>query len=263
MIDLRSDTQTKPSQGMREAMATAEVGDEQEREDPTVLELERRGAELLGQEEAVYLPTATMGNQIALAILGERGHGALRRGARPHHGGRAGRRRVPLGAADARAPGAPRSADARSAARGELERGWLLGAAGVHPGTREHPQHGRRHGLAAGRAPGGRRHRTRARDAGASRRRTPCKRGGCIRCRRGGDRRQLRHRDALPLEGARLSARCVDRRLAGPDGSCPHGEAPIRRCDASGRHRCRGRALCARSQRRPSRRGSRSRAQAR
>jgi threonine aldolase len=73
MIDLRSDTQTKPSQAMRQAMATAEVGDEQEREDPTVLELERRGAELLGHEEAVYLPTATMGNQIALAILGVRG----------------------------------------------------------------------------------------------------------------------------------------------------------------------------------------------
>ena len=73
MVDLRSDTQTRPSPAMREAMANAEVGDEQEREDPTVLELERRGAELLGQEEAVYLPTATMGNQIALAILGERG----------------------------------------------------------------------------------------------------------------------------------------------------------------------------------------------
>ena len=73
VIDLRSDTQTKPSPAMREAMASAEVGDEQEREDPTVLELERRGAELLGHEEAVYLPTATMGNQIALAILGERG----------------------------------------------------------------------------------------------------------------------------------------------------------------------------------------------
>jgi threonine aldolase len=58
---------------MREAMATAEVGDEQEREDPTVLELERRTAELLGQEEAVYLPTALMGNQIALAILGRPG----------------------------------------------------------------------------------------------------------------------------------------------------------------------------------------------
>src|SRR5438270_11381896 len=73
MIDLRSDTQTKPSRAMREAMASAEVGDEQEREDPTVLELEHRGAELLGHEEAVYLPTATMGNQIAIAILGERG----------------------------------------------------------------------------------------------------------------------------------------------------------------------------------------------
>jgi threonine aldolase len=73
VIDLRSDTATKPSAAMREAMATAEVGDEQEREDPTVLELERRTAELLGHDEAVYLPTATMGNQIALAILGRRG----------------------------------------------------------------------------------------------------------------------------------------------------------------------------------------------
>jgi threonine aldolase len=73
MIDLRSDTQTRPSQAMRAAMAAAEVGDEQEREDPTVLELERRAAGLLGQPEAVYLPTATMGNQIALAVLGEPG----------------------------------------------------------------------------------------------------------------------------------------------------------------------------------------------
>jgi threonine aldolase len=73
VIDLRSDTMTKPSRAMRDAMASAEVGDEQEREDPTVLELERRAAVLLGQEESVYLPTATMGNQIALAILGERG----------------------------------------------------------------------------------------------------------------------------------------------------------------------------------------------
>jgi len=73
MIDLRSDTQTRPSQAMREAMAHAEVGDEQEREDPTVLELERRVADLLGHEEAVYLPTATMANEIALVILGERG----------------------------------------------------------------------------------------------------------------------------------------------------------------------------------------------
>jgi threonine aldolase len=73
VIDLRSDTQTKPSAGMRAAMAAAEVGDEQRREDPTVLELEDRAARFLGQEDAVYLPTATMANQIALAILGVRG----------------------------------------------------------------------------------------------------------------------------------------------------------------------------------------------
>src|SRR3954468_22725800 len=54
---------------MRDAMANAPVGDEQKREDPTGNELERRGAEFLGHEEAVFLPTATMANQIALQIL--------------------------------------------------------------------------------------------------------------------------------------------------------------------------------------------------
>ncbi|MBV8599546.1 MAG: DegT/DnrJ/EryC1/StrS family aminotransferase [Actinobacteria bacterium] len=73
VIDLRSDTGTRPSPAMREAMARAEVGDEQRREDPTVLALEERAAAFLGHEEAVYLPTATMANEIALAILGVRG----------------------------------------------------------------------------------------------------------------------------------------------------------------------------------------------
>jgi len=73
MIDLRSDTQTRPSAEMRAAIAAAEVGDEQKREDPTVNELERRAAELLGQEEAVYVPTATMANEIALRTLGRPG----------------------------------------------------------------------------------------------------------------------------------------------------------------------------------------------
>src|SRR6266550_308681 len=58
---------------MREAIANAEVGDEQRREDPTVNELERRVAELLGQEESVYVPTATMANEIALRTLSEPG----------------------------------------------------------------------------------------------------------------------------------------------------------------------------------------------
>jgi threonine aldolase len=73
MIDLRSDTKTRPSPEMRAAIAGAEVGDEQRREDPTVNELERRAAELLGQPEAVFVPTATMANEIALRVLGDPG----------------------------------------------------------------------------------------------------------------------------------------------------------------------------------------------
>jgi len=77
VIDLRSDTLTQPTQAMREAIAGALVGDEQKREDPTVNELERRGAEFLGQEESVFLPTATMANQIALNVLGRPGDALL------------------------------------------------------------------------------------------------------------------------------------------------------------------------------------------
>jgi threonine aldolase len=73
MIDLRSDTLTQPTAGMRRAMADAVVGDEQKREDPTVIALEERAADLLGQQEAIYLPTATMANQIALRLLSEPG----------------------------------------------------------------------------------------------------------------------------------------------------------------------------------------------
>ncbi len=73
MIDLRSDTVTKPTAGMLAAMAAAEVGDEQEREDPTANELQRRMADLLGHEAALFLPTATMANQAALRVLSEPG----------------------------------------------------------------------------------------------------------------------------------------------------------------------------------------------
>jgi threonine aldolase len=77
VIDLRSDTQTKPTPAMRRAIAAAEVGDEQKREDPTVNRLEERAAELLGQEEAVFVPTATMANEIALRLHGEPGDEVL------------------------------------------------------------------------------------------------------------------------------------------------------------------------------------------
>ncbi|EQD39574.1 aromatic amino acid beta-eliminating lyase/threonine aldolase, partial [mine drainage metagenome] len=68
LIDLFSDTKTKPSTAMRAAMAAAEVGDERAGEDPTVTALEARGAALLGKEAALYLPSGTMCNEIALAV---------------------------------------------------------------------------------------------------------------------------------------------------------------------------------------------------
>ena len=66
-IDLVSDTATKPTDGMRRAMAEAPVGDEQRGEDPTVNALNERVADLLGQEAAMFLPSGTMCNQIAIA----------------------------------------------------------------------------------------------------------------------------------------------------------------------------------------------------
>lgn len=68
MIDLRSDTVTKPTPGMRRAMAQAEVGDDVYGEDPTVNRLQERAAELLGFEAALFVPSGTMGNQVAVAV---------------------------------------------------------------------------------------------------------------------------------------------------------------------------------------------------
>jgi len=81
VIDLRTDTITQPTAAMRRAIAEAVVGDEQKREDPTVIALEERGAELLGHEEAVFVPTATMANQIALRTLTEPGDEVIADGA--------------------------------------------------------------------------------------------------------------------------------------------------------------------------------------
>ena len=69
MIDLRSDTVTKPTKGMLQAMYNAELGDDVYKEDPTVNELENYAAELLGKEAALYVPSGVMGNQICLNVL--------------------------------------------------------------------------------------------------------------------------------------------------------------------------------------------------
>jgi threonine aldolase len=68
IIDLRSDTVTHPTDNMRKAMSSAEVGDDVYGEDPTINRLEERAAELMGREAAVYVPTGTMGNQIAIHL---------------------------------------------------------------------------------------------------------------------------------------------------------------------------------------------------
>ena len=77
MIDLRSDTVTRPTSAMRRAMADAEVGDDLYGEDPTVNELQEEAARLLGFEAALFVPTGTMGNEIAVRILTERGDQVL------------------------------------------------------------------------------------------------------------------------------------------------------------------------------------------
>jgi threonine aldolase len=73
MIDLRSDTVTRPTPEMREAMAKAEVGDDVYGEDPTVNQLEKDAAAVFGKEAAIFVPTGTMGNQIAIRLHTQHG----------------------------------------------------------------------------------------------------------------------------------------------------------------------------------------------
>lgn len=77
MIDLRSDTVTKPSDAMRTAARDAEVGDDVYEEDPTVAELERQAADRLGMADALFVPTGTMGNQVAVRTHTDRGQEVL------------------------------------------------------------------------------------------------------------------------------------------------------------------------------------------
>ncbi len=73
VVDLRSDTITRPTDEMRRAMAQAEVGDDVFGEDPTVIHLEEEAASLVGKEAALFVPSGTMGNQIAVLAHTERG----------------------------------------------------------------------------------------------------------------------------------------------------------------------------------------------
>src|SRR6476620_391876 len=84
LVDLRSDTVTRPTAAMRAAMAEAEVGDDLSGEDPTVNRLQSLAAALLGMEAALYVPTGTMANQLSIrahtrpgtdVVCAPRGHG--------------------------------------------------------------------------------------------------------------------------------------------------------------------------------------------
>lgn len=77
MIDLRSDTVTQPTPAMRQVMANAPVGDDVYNEDPTVIQLEEYAAQLVGKEAALFVPSGTMANQIALGILTQPGDEVL------------------------------------------------------------------------------------------------------------------------------------------------------------------------------------------
>ena len=77
LIDLRSDTVTKPSAAMRAAMAAAQVGDDVYGEDPTVAQLERETAAALGKEAALYVPSGTMGNLVSVLAQANRGEEAI------------------------------------------------------------------------------------------------------------------------------------------------------------------------------------------
>ena len=77
LVDLRSDTVTRPTAGMRKAMAEAETGDDVYAEDPTVRALEERTAALFGHEAALFVPSGTMGNQIGMRLVAEPGQEVL------------------------------------------------------------------------------------------------------------------------------------------------------------------------------------------
>ena len=206
MIDLRSDTVTKPTPGMLAAMAAAEVGDEQEREDPTTNELQRRMAELLGHEAALFLPTATMANQAALRVLSrpgckvvaeERTHVLIYEWGGPAiHSGL-----VMQGL----------TAEAGRPTPEQIEEVDEFGPGSVRR-AREHASQLGRANLAARRVPRRGRRGARAWSRRPPRRRAPLQRLGRRGRRAGGLGSARRHRHDLLLEGARLPVRRDPRR---------------------------------------------------
>ena len=238
-------------------MAAAEVGDEQEREDPTTNELQRRMAELLGHEAALFLPTATMANQAALRVLSrpgckvvaeERTHVLIYEWGGPAiHSGLVMQGLV---------------AEVGRPTPEQIEEVDEFGPGSVLVLENTHRSSGGRD-LAARRVPRGGRRGALARRRRAPRRRAPLQRLGRGRHRAVGLGRARRHGHDLLLEGARLPVRRDPRRPGGDDRARLGGQVPLRRRAPAVGHR-RGRdALRARPPRRAARRRPRPRAAAR
>ena len=261
IIDLRSDTVTRPTAAMRRAMVEAEVGDDVYGEDPTVNRLEAaRRRRSLGKEAALFVPTGTMGNTIAIKLQHRAWPGGDLRRPRPHPGLRAlhdgvvlrMRRRAPSRQPTASSPGTDiRRKSARSA---RTPRPTALHR------NRKHPQHGRRHRVPARRSAT----RSATRRMSAASRCTwtapaSSSRRGAGRSAGARDLRQGRYRHVLPVEGLGApvgsmlaGTRDIDRAPALP-------QAPGRR-HAPGRHACRRRAHRPRGDARAPARGPRQRA---
>ena len=258
-IDLRSDTVTRPTQAMRAAMAAAAVGDDQYGEDPTTNRLQQLVAELLGKEAALWLPSGTMANQVALRVLTRPGDDVIV--SRECHavwhetGGSAANAGVQFTEIGSRGtftvdefPAALQAARSCDLSADDTAR------------DREHAQPLRRHRLSAAAGRGAVCGGTRARGRDISRWRAPLERGRGQRPRAGRAGGPVRSRRRGAVEGPRCAGRVAARGFARADRARDAISPHVRRRDAPDRHLCGRRAACDRAS--PCAAGRRSRQRA-
>ena len=257
-VNLSSDTQTKPSRGMKEAMMEAEVGDEQMGSDPTVWALCDRTAALLGKEAAVFLPSGTMCNQVAIATHCRPGEEILAHESSHILSSEGGARGGDRGRADQGTERRARHVHRRYAGGGDPSGVALFADAASGRGGADRQSRRRRvlerRGVACGHRCGA---CARAVHAHGRRAADEC-RGGAGRA---GDRshRGLRFGVVGFHQGPGCTFGCRAGRLARVHRPGMAVEAAARRLDAAGRHVRRGVHLRAGAQHRPPGRGPRQR----
>jgi threonine aldolase len=232
-IDLRSDTVTRPTPAMREAMARAEVGDDVFDDDPTLHALQDRVAALLGKEAALFVVSGTMGNQLAVRSQVQHGQEVLLERECHIFNYEAGGAAAISGAQMNPLTGRARRARARAGRRRD-PRSRLPQSADASPLPREHAQSRGRRGDPARPAEGDRARRAASRAARAPRRRAPVERVG----RDGRAARPLgravRHRDDVLLEGIGRPGRFDPRRRSRGDPARAQPAQDVRRRHSQG-----------------------------